>query len=71
MAKNNIPQVGKLSDTVGYQFHGIGCYLDYGAYYVNFDFGDNQRYDGFDLWRITRYTEEKKCTQSTIIMKKK
>jgi hypothetical protein len=58
--KNNIPQVGKLSDTVEYQFHGIGCNLDFGTHDTDFNFGDNQRYDGFDLWRITLYIEGKK-----------
>jgi len=41
---------------VEYQFHGIGCLLIFSDREVDFDFGPENRTDGFDLWRLTEYT---------------
>ena len=50
-----LPQTGKLSDEIEYQFHGIGCLLIFSDYEVDFDFGPEGRIDGFDLWRLNGY----------------
>ena len=51
----DIPQRGKLSDAIEYEFHGIGCALIFSDCEVDFDFGPDDRVDGFDLWRLTQY----------------
>ncbi len=56
---NDIPQQGKLSDDVEYQFHGIGCVLVFPEYEVDFDFGPDNRNDGFDLWRLSLYVSSR------------
>ena len=56
-----IMQRGSLSKNLKYELHGIGCFLEYPDYYVNFDFGPNGRFDGFDLWRLSEYLSEKKA----------
>ena len=56
---NYIPRSGTLSDTINYQFHGIGCLFEFEDYDVDFDFGENWRIDGFDLWRLSLYVEER------------
>lgn len=50
-----IPQAGKLSDHIEYEFHGIGCALIFTDCEVDFDFGPEDRIDGFDLWRLNQY----------------
>jgi hypothetical protein len=52
---NDIPQKGNLTDDVKYELHGIGCLLVYPEYEVDFDFGPDERIDGFDLWRLSQY----------------
>lgn len=49
-----IPQSGTLDPVreITYSFHGIGCRLNFGVHLVDFDFGPDQRYDGFDAWRL-------------------
>ncbi|MEW5251109.1 DUF6896 domain-containing protein [Microbulbifer sp. 2201CG32-9] len=55
----DIPQKGKLSDDVKYEFHGIGCVLIFPEYEVDFDFGPDNRSDGFDLWRLHLYVSNR------------
>ncbi len=57
--KKKIPQQGKLSGEIEYQFHGIGCLLIFPEYEVDFDFGPDNRSDGFDLWRLTQYVSSR------------
>ena len=56
---NLLPQAGELAEGVEYEFHGIGCLLVFKDYEVDFDFGPDNRFDGFDLWRLTQYTSTK------------
>ena len=55
-AKNGpaIPQRGTLDTDrdITYSFHGAGCRLEFGDHMVDFDFGPDQRFDGFDAWRL-------------------
>jgi hypothetical protein len=41
-----------LDRGITYSFHGIGCRLDFDGHVIDFDFGPDQRYDGFDAWRL-------------------
>lgn len=52
-----IPMQGWLDDqkTIEYMFHGIGCAVYFGTTVVDFDFGPNGRFDGFDAWRLSLF----------------
>jgi hypothetical protein len=54
-----IPQRGFLDDsrTIRYFFHGIGCRVEFGSIMVDFDFGPDERHDGFDAWRLSRFAK--------------
>lgn len=54
-----IPQRGLLSDarSIRYSFHGMRCCVEYGSVVVDFDFGPNGRFDGFDAWRLHLFAE--------------
>jgi len=56
---NLLPQTGTLPDGVEYEFHGIGCLLIFDNCEVDFDFGPDNRFDGFDLWRLTQFVSTK------------
>lgn len=55
-----IPQYGIIGDNIEYGFHGIGCCVVFPDREVDFDFGPENRIDGFDLWRLTIYLESRK-----------
>lgn len=59
-----VPRLGKLgaTQTVRYEFHGVGCRVVFGEVVVDFDFGPNGRTDGFDLWRLGLFLEDNKLT---------
>ena len=54
-----VPLSGWLDDvqTIKYRFHGIGCSVTFGSIVVDFDFGPNGRYDGFDAWRLSLFAK--------------
>lgn len=56
---NAIPQHGILNSGTEYDFHGVGCFLTINNITVNFDFGPDDRYDGFDLWRLGCFVDER------------
>ncbi len=47
-----INKESQLTPWLSYKFHGVGCFLIFDCYDINFDFGPNGRCDGFDEWRI-------------------
>jgi len=53
-----LPREGKLLDDVEYELHGIGCWLSFPEYEIDFDFGPNGRSDGFDLWKLNKYVKQ-------------
>lgn len=55
----DIPKEGILSTGAEYDFHGIGCFIIINNITVNFDFGPEDRFDGFDLWRLSTFVDEK------------
>lgn len=54
-----IPKNGVLNSGVEYDFHGVGCLLTINNLNVDFDFGPDDRYDGFDLWRLGCFVDER------------
>lgn len=55
----DIPQSSHITDTVEYELHGIGCYIFFPDREINFDFGPESRSDGFDLWRLKGYLNQR------------
>lgn len=50
-----IPKQGQLTNKIHYELHGIGCCFYINDKEVDFDYGVDRRYDGFDLWRLQQY----------------
>jgi len=50
---------GQLSKNINYDFHGVGCCVEFPNYCVDFDFGKDGQSNGFDEWRIASYIDEK------------
>ena len=53
-----IPQQGSVTDDVTYELHGIGCSVYLSEVCVDFDYGPDERVDGFDPWRLYMYACE-------------
>ncbi|MBC3304342.1 hypothetical protein H0Z09_24715 [Pseudomonas sp. SWRI18] len=53
-----IPQRGSVTDNVTYELHGIGCRVYLPDACIDFDYGPDDRVDGFDLWRLYMYVCE-------------
>ena len=54
-----IPQSGNVTDTIEYELHGIGCCIFLPNREIDFDFGPELRSDGFDLWRLKKYLNQR------------
>jgi len=51
-----LPRQGRLARPKGrYTFHGVGCRFEIARRVVDVDFGPDNRYDGFDAWRLALY----------------
>ena len=61
-----IEKEGSLPGGVEYELHGIGCRIYYSNIEVDFDFGPNNRFDGFDLWRLKEYLSFRKDLQKNL-----
>ena len=57
--EKQIPKSGFLDTEkkIAYNFHGIGCRIDFDGVEINFDFGPGGRHDGFDVWRLYSFAE--------------
>jgi hypothetical protein len=56
-----IPKEGKLSDIVReYSFHGAGLYAQLKDKEIDFDFGPDNRVDGFDAMRLAQFANSQK-----------
>lgn len=53
-----IPQRGNITNDVTYELHGIGCRVYLSEICIDFDYGPNDRVDGFDPWRLYTYACE-------------
>jgi hypothetical protein len=56
---NGIPQIGELKGGIPYFKHGYGCQVDLPTGSVDFDFGAEGQIHGFDLWRLSRFTDDR------------
>lgn len=52
--KQDIPRWGHIGKNK-YSFHGIGCRFKFEKAFVDYDYGEHGRNDGFDLWRLSDY----------------
>ncbi len=55
-----IDRIGKIDGLESYYFHGIGLCAEYKNLVVDFDFGLNDRIDGFDSWRLEQFALSRK-----------
>jgi hypothetical protein len=54
-----IPKSGELCcGRSKYRFHGSGCYFENESCRIDIDFGPGGRYDGFDAYRLHRFSLE-------------
>ena len=53
-----IPQRGTVAANITYELHGIGCSVYLSEICVDFDYGPDDRVDGFDSWRLYMYACE-------------
>lgn len=56
-ASNRLPSSGMLEGGIRYRKHGYGCEVFFPSGSVDFDFGVDGEYDGFDPWRLKSFTE--------------
>ncbi|MBJ7372066.1 MULTISPECIES: DUF6896 domain-containing protein [Pseudomonas] len=54
-----IERCGEVNDGVEYELHGIGCAIHFPNESVDFDYGSNNRIDGFDEWRLYMYATDR------------
>lgn len=58
-SSQKIPRKGSFGIIKSYSFHGCGLYAKLKDLEIDFDFGDNNRVDGFDAWRLKAFAENK------------
>lgn len=56
--EKEILQRGEVSDGINYELHGVGCRVYFPEVCVDFDYGPDERIDGFDVWRLYIYACE-------------
>ena len=54
-----IPRQGSFDIIKNYAFHGCGLCAQLANAKIDFDFGDNDRVDGFDAWRLKAFADSK------------
>lgn len=58
-SKTIIPREGAFDIIEEYSFHGCGLYAKLKDVEIDFDFGENNRIDGFDAWRLKSFADSK------------
>lgn len=53
----SIAKIGMIKN-LHYEFHGTGCWFEANGIELNLDFGQNNRSDGFDAWRLFQFTKQ-------------
>ena len=67
-----IERCGEITDGIQYELHGVGCAIHFPSESVDFDYGSNNRIDGFDVWRLYIYASDrpskykKYCDKKTV-----
>jgi len=54
-----IERCGEITDEIQYELHGVGCAIHFPSESVDFDYGSNNRIDGFDVWRLYIYASDR------------
>lgn len=54
-----ITRTGKLTKDTTYELHGVGCRIYIESTCIDFDYGPDNRTDGFDAWRLYIYACER------------
>ncbi|QVX37953.1 hypothetical protein J4H89_13310 [Ralstonia solanacearum] len=57
--ETDIPQHGELAGRIPYFKHGYGCAVSLPSGEVDFDFGEQGEFGGFDVWRLARFAGKK------------
>lgn len=62
-----VPRKGTLGKDkkVKFAFHGGGCCIAAAEFVLDFDFGPNERTDGFDAWRLYHFAQSRRSTGRT------
>ncbi len=61
-----IEKDGSLPGGIDYELHGIGCRIYKSDCELDFDFGPENRTDGFDLWRLKGYLSQRTDIQKIL-----
>lgn len=56
-ASTKLPAMDALKGGIRYRKHGYGCEVFLPGGVVDFDFGANGEYDGFDPWRLKSFAK--------------
>jgi hypothetical protein len=56
--EGRIPKDGSFEDDIRFEMHGIGCTIYFPDIDLDFDFGPDNSFDGFDLWRLSHYVRQ-------------
>jgi hypothetical protein len=49
---NKIERCGAVAGVITYELHGVGCAVYFPDLCIDFDYGPDDRTDGFDVWRL-------------------
>jgi hypothetical protein len=64
---HGLTRIGHITHGHHYAFHGKGCRVHLGPnLHIDWDFGNNGRADGFDLWRLQRFLDERPNLQQML-----
>jgi hypothetical protein len=55
--EGEIPKEGQLGDGISYKLHGVGCFVEFPDYDVDFDFAGEAEV-GFDAWRVWSHVQQ-------------
>ncbi|MBK8145060.1 MAG: hypothetical protein IPK62_08710 [Bacteroidetes bacterium] len=59
ISHKTIPRQGSFGIIKWYAFHGCGLHAKLSDSEIDFDFGEDDRVDGFDAWRLRIFAESK------------
>jgi hypothetical protein len=56
---SQITRCGNITADIEYELHGIGCAIYFPNESVDFDYGPDDRIDGFDAWRLYIFAKDR------------
>ena len=54
----HIARCGEITNKLSYEFHGVGCLITINNLDVDFDFGNNNTFGGFEPWRLYSFVSQ-------------